>query len=244
MNEEKEVKSSYEFLDELSGQGFEGMTQGDFPVPFLKILTNGSPETIKGNSKFLEGAEPGFFLNTVSMELYDHVDVIPLMYERMWVEWKPDRGPLVGRHVPYSIPVIGDPYVGMTTRDGNDVVDTLMYYLLDVDRMKNGPYVFSLKSSGIKHGLAWNRMIADLRIPGSDKPAPFYGGVWRLRLFYNQNTDGSWYTLGEEKRTKIEFVRYIEKTDYVDFVSGSVKLLSNKKAQVSIEDLRDSKEEY
>jgi len=247
--------SDYAFLSDLAGQGFEGMTAGDFPVPYIKILTNGCPETTKGREAYIEGAENGMFLNTATRELYKELDVIPIKYESMWTEWKPDRGPFVARHAPNSIPVIGDPYTGMKTKDGNEVVDNMVFYVLIVGQLHKGIHVLSLRGSGIKHGKNWNRMIADLRLPADpSKPesannlyglkatgvaAPFFGGVWKLTLHFNENKDGAWWTLGVGKETRIKFVRYISKADYDEYVGKERKALASQKPQLAIEGLRD-----
>lgn len=247
--------SDYAFLNELAGQGFEGMTAGDFPIPFIKLLTNGCPEVTKGREAFIEGAEAGMFMNTATRELYKELDVIPVKYEPMWTEWKPNRGAFVARHEPNSIPVIGDPFTGMKTKDGNDVVDNMVFYVLIVGQLKKGLHVLSLRGSGIRHGKNWNRMIADLCLPldpskpasatneygtkAKGKPCPFFGGVWKLTLHFNENSDGAWWTLGVGKDTKIAFVRYISKEDYEEYVGKERKTLAAQKPQLAIESLRD-----
>lgn len=250
---------NYSFLDEMAGQGFEGMTAGDFPVPFIKLLTNGCPETMEGGKSYIEGAKPGMFLNTSTRELYKTLDVIPVKYEPMWTEWKPNRGDFVARHAPNSIPVIGDPYTGMKTKEGNDVVDNMVYYVLIAGQLKKGLHVISLRGSGIRHGKNWNRMIADLCLPkdpskpesasnpygtkATGKPCPFFGGVWRLSLHFNENSEGAWWTLGVGKDTKIEFVRYISKEDYDEYVGKERKALDNKQPMLAIESLKDDSED-
>lgn len=247
--------SDYQFLNELAGQGFEGMTAGDFPVPFIKILTNGCPEVTKGREAFIPEAEPGMFMNTATRELYKELDVIPVKYEPMWTEWKPNRGDFVARHVPHSVPVIGDPYTGMKTADGNDVVDNMVFYVLIVGQLKKGIHVLSLRGSGIKHGKNWNRMIADLCLPldpakpespenayglkAVGKPCPFFGGVWKLTLHFNENKEGAWWTLGVGKETKIAFVRYISREDYEEYVGKERKTFLTMKPQLAIESLRE-----
>lgn len=248
------------FMNELAGQGFEGMTAGDFPVPFIKILTNGCPEVTEGREAYMEGAKPGMFLNTATKELYKELQVIPVKYEPMWTEWKPNRGAFVARHAPNSIPVIGDPFTGMTTKDGNEVVDNMVYYVLIVGQLKKGLHVLSLRGSGIRHGKNWNRMIADLCLPldpskpegptnlygkqATGKPCPFFGGVWKLTLHFNENDDGVWWTLGVKKDTKgVEFVRYISKEDYDEYVGKERKALASSMPQLAIEGLKDDSPE-
>lgn len=246
MSEEKKAfdeNVEADFLRELAGQNtFEGMTQGDFPVPFLKILTVNSPETTKGSESYIKGAEPGMFLNTSSKKLFQELNVIPVKYESVWLEWAPERGGFRGRHVPGSIPVIGEPYTGMKTKEGNDVTDAMVYYVLNVDDMDAGVSVLTLQSSALRHGKAWNQKIRDLKTP-SGAPAKFFAGVWNLKLGFNENDKGAWWTLGTGKVTLISFVRYITREDFENFVGPSRTLLDTQRPMLQIEYLREEKNE-
>jgi hypothetical protein len=51
--------------------GSQNMTQDDLALPFLKVLGQLSPEVNKQNAKFINGAEPGMIVNSVTKELYD-----------------------------------------------------------------------------------------------------------------------------------------------------------------------------
>ena len=65
---------------ESVSSGFEGMGQEDFALPFLRLLTNTSPEVGE-----VDGAMPGMVFNTVTGELYDGkkgLTVIPCAYVR------------------------------------------------------------------------------------------------------------------------------------------------------------------
>ncbi len=53
-------------FEEDAQSGFNNMTQEDFALPFLKLLTSTSPEIGE-----MEGAMPGMVLNSVTNELYD-----------------------------------------------------------------------------------------------------------------------------------------------------------------------------
>ena len=54
-----------------SGMGLENIDKEDLALPFLKLLQAGSFETKKKHAKYVEGAEPGMFYNTVTKKLYD-----------------------------------------------------------------------------------------------------------------------------------------------------------------------------
>ena len=54
-----------------AGAGSQNMTQEDLALPFLKVLGQLSPEINKQNAKFINGAEPGMIVNSVTKELHD-----------------------------------------------------------------------------------------------------------------------------------------------------------------------------
>ena len=56
-------------------QGAQNISQEDLALPFLKILGQLSPEVNKRDGKYVEGAEPGKIINTVTNELFDKISV-------------------------------------------------------------------------------------------------------------------------------------------------------------------------
>ena len=72
---------------EGDASGFEDMGQDDLALPFLRILTNMSPEISS-----VDGAKPGMIYNSVTGELFDGtkgIQVIPCAYVRQYIEWAP-----------------------------------------------------------------------------------------------------------------------------------------------------------
>ena len=74
-----------------ANQGAQNIAQEDLALPFLKILGQLSPEVNKRDGKYVEGAELGKIINTVTNALYDSIDVVPCHYKRQYIEWQ-DRG--------------------------------------------------------------------------------------------------------------------------------------------------------
>jgi hypothetical protein len=102
-------------------QGAQNISQEDLALPFLKILGQLSPEVNKRDGKYVEGAEPGKIINTVTNELFDSVQVIPCHYKRQYIEWQ-DRGTSSG--APVAIHDADSDIVSKTTR-GKDYKDRL-----------------------------------------------------------------------------------------------------------------------
>ena len=64
--------------------GFENVKTTSLALPILKLLQNGSGEAQKRNQNYVEGAEPGMFLNTVTKKTYEGatgIEVIPCHYK-------------------------------------------------------------------------------------------------------------------------------------------------------------------
>ena len=52
-----------------ANKGSQNIAQDDLALPFLKVLSHLSPEVNKQHAKYVEGAEPGMIVNTVTNEL-------------------------------------------------------------------------------------------------------------------------------------------------------------------------------
>lgn len=222
------------FLDEVSGQGFEGMGQNDFAIPFLKILQSNSPEVNEADKDtYVSGAKAGTFFNSVTKRIYgSEINLIPIKYDRIWLAWAPERGGLRGRYLPGSIEIDGDFFSEEGARDseGNEISDTMVFYCLVADHIDEGLIVFSLASSGLKHGKAWNELISLQRLP-SGKRAPFFGSVWKMTLAGNKNKKGSWYQIGT-KNTNAEKIRDITEIEYTNFIKPAKLMLDAGAAKV------------
>ena len=71
-------------FEQDAASSFAGMGQEDFALPFLKLLTNTSPEVGE-----IDGALPGMIYNSVTGELYDGkkgITVVPCAYIRQYIE--------------------------------------------------------------------------------------------------------------------------------------------------------------
>jgi hypothetical protein len=86
-----------------ANKGAQNISQEDLALPFLKVLGQLSPEVNKRDGKYVEGAEPGKIINTVTNELYDMLTVVPCHYKRKYIEWQ-DRGTSTGAPVAIHAP--------------------------------------------------------------------------------------------------------------------------------------------
>ena len=148
---------------EYSGAGFENQTSQDLAIPFLGLIQDLSPQTKKKNEeKYIPGAEPGMFFNTVTNDLMpDTVHIVPCYTEHVFVEWKPrdQGGGFVGTHG-INAKVVVDAksravkFNELFTEEGNEIDETFYIYALLLDsadaESSVSPIVIACNSSKIK----------------------------------------------------------------------------------------------
>jgi hypothetical protein len=102
-------------------------------VPLVYILQSNSPQVQKKGENYVEGAEAGMIWFRGTKDVVsgdDGIPVVPCHFEKVWIEWLPDRGGFVGRHAdkPANAVQKTDPanpkkkYWGLP--NGNHVVET------------------------------------------------------------------------------------------------------------------------
>lgn len=126
-----QMPSTILFRDDAE-KGFENVRQESLALPILKLLQNGSGEAQKRNQNYVEDAEPGMFLNTVTKRLYDGdngIVVIPCYYKMEYQEWA-EFGTGSGR--PEQIYPGSSDILEKTTKDGGK------------DRLQNGNYILTV----------------------------------------------------------------------------------------------------
>ena len=148
-------------------QGAQNISQEDLALPFLKILGQLSPEVNKTHGKYVEGAEPGKIINTVTNELYDKISVVPCHYKRQYIEWQ-DRGASSG--APVAIHDADSDIVSQTTRDksykdrlpnGNYLENTANHFVLVVGKNPETALI-SMKATQLKISRKWNSIMMGL----------------------------------------------------------------------------------
>ena len=117
---------------EDADKGFENVRQESLALPILKLLQNSSGEAQKRNQNYVEDAEPGMLLNTVTKKLYQGekgINVIPCYYKMEYQEWA-EFGTGSGR--PEQIFSDDSDILSKTTKDGGK------------DRLQNGNYILTV----------------------------------------------------------------------------------------------------
>ena len=183
-----------------ANQGAQNISQEDLALPFLKILGQLSPEVNKRDGKYVEGAEPGKIINTVTNELYNEINVVPCYYKRQYIEWQ-DRGTSSG--APVAIHDADSDIISQTTRgkdfkdrlpNGNYIDNTANHFVLCLG---NNPEtaLISMKSTQLKVSRKWNSMMMGIKMQGKSGlfTPPTYSHIYKLSTVQMSNDKGTWF---------------------------------------------------
>ena len=195
-------------------KGSQNMTQDDLALPFLKVLGQLSPEVNKRDGKYVEGAEPGMILNSVTNEVFDGtkgVQVLPVFYERKYVEWA-DRGDSKG--APVAIHNAESDIVSTTTRDksfkdrlpnGNYLENTANHFVIVLGKSPQSALI-SMKATQVKISRKWNSMMMGIKLQGKNGlfTPPTYSHIYNLKTVQMSNDKGTWFGWDVSKVGPIE----------------------------------------
>ena len=198
--EKKEGALQTNLFEADANQGAQNISQEDLALPFLKILGQLSPEVNKRDGKYVEGAEPGLIINTVTNELYNDVDVIPCHYKRQYIEWQ-DRGTSTG--APVAIHEADSDIISQTTRgkdykdrlpNGNYLENTASHFVL-VRGANPHTALISMKSTQLKVSRKWNSMMMGIKMQGKNGlfTPPTYSHIYNLKTVQMSNDKGTWF---------------------------------------------------
>ena len=212
------------------------LRQEDVALPFLKLLGQLSPEVNKRDGKYVEGAQPGMILNTVTQELFDGekgIEVLPVINQTQYLEWQ-DRGESQG--APVKVYEAGDD-LPSSTRDkfnkdrlanGNYLEKTGNMYVVVLGKSPSTE-LLPMKSTQLKVYRTWNSMIDGLKMKGKTgnvyTPAP-YSHIYRLKTVPMSNDKGSWYgwEIGREEQLGDANLYNIAKSFAESVGKGEVKV--------------------
>lgn len=194
------------YLKDYAGDAGKGTSsaQEDNLVPLIYVLQATSPQAVKRNPEYIEGAEAGaIWLRNSEQPLVSGEEGIlfqPCFFYKDWVEWIPrdSGGGLVGRSddCPAEAKEVQDPQNPKMKRyvlpNGNDVIETryhIGYVFLDDGRAL--PYVIPLKGSGHSFSKAW--MFMQNGKQGPDGTYASWTFLYRLTTKFRSNNMGDWY---------------------------------------------------
>ena len=192
-------------FEQDANQGLGNLGMDDLAIPFLRILSDTSPQIKKRDPLYIEGAESGMIYNTLTKEIYDGeagVGVIPCAYQRQYIEWT-DRGE--GSGAPINIYPAESDILSKTTRDdqrkdrlanGNYIEDTANHYCLVIGADGTSSQVLvAMKSTQRKKSKRWNSLMLGLKMKGANGlfTPPSYSHLYTLKTVAESNNLGNWF---------------------------------------------------
>ena len=194
--------------------GFENVNTSSLALPILKLMQNGSGEAQKRNQNYVEGAEPGMLLNTVTKKLYDGakgIEVIPCHYKLEYQEWA-DFGTGSGR--PENIYDANSDILSKTKNEmgkdrldnGNYILTVGQHYVLICDGISTENALISMSSSQGKISRKWNSMMMSITLDGKNGPytPPSFSHKYRLTSVLNSGKGNQWYGYNVTKVGPVE----------------------------------------
>ena len=192
-------------FEQDANKGLGNLGMDDLAIPFLRILSDTSPQIKKRDPLYIEGAESGMIYNTLTKEIYDGevgVGVIPCAYQRQYIEWT-DRGE--GSGAPVNIYPAESDIISKTTRDdqrkdrlpnGNYIEDTANHYCLVIGADGTSSQVLvAMKSTQRKKSKRWNSLMLGLKMKGANGlfTPPSYSHLYTLKTIAESNNLGNWF---------------------------------------------------
>jgi hypothetical protein len=183
--------------------GFENVHADDLGIPFLMILQSLSPEVKKTHkdyaTKKIEGAEEGCVINTVTRQIVhrpggDAITVVPLSYQRAFVEWKTreNGGGIVKVHTNGMI--LNEAKKNEKGQDilsnGNMIATTGYFNLMILGEEKTNAAI-GMTSTQLKKARFWLNLMLGQRING--KSVPMFAFQYHLTTVPESNAKGSWF---------------------------------------------------
>lgn len=168
----------------------------DVALPFLTILQSLSPQLKKSKPEYIQGAEEGDIVNTVTGELFKNLDVVVARYQRRYVEWKPrDQGGGLVRDygsdpTRFEASPEGDTGVRITS-DGNEIAANATYFLIHRTDTGWTPAILSMASTQWRKARRWNALITGFQVHGT--VVPCYRRIYTLSTAEESNASGTWY---------------------------------------------------
>lgn len=180
-----------------AGMGMEGADKDSYAVPFLAILQTNSPQL-----ETVTGAKAGLILNTVTNDLYEQADIIPVAFQRRYLAWAPRAagGGFRGEHSVGEVESIANPLGVKKTADGQLVMpdgcilkDTRNHFVIVANNGMQA--ILSLSSTQIKKSKRWMSRQQSIQMKdaaGRTFNPPAFSHMYKLTTVSEENDKGKW----------------------------------------------------
>ena len=195
-------------LQQDAGAGSQNISAEDTQTPIISILQANSPQCKKSDGKYIKGAEEGKLYNNVTQEIYDGdqgITIVPCFFEKVYIEWKPNRGGLAGIHPATTplkdqvklIPSAENPDKLIPVLPNGNVLNETNQHFVLILKPDGGfePAVLAMTSSALRSSRQLNTLIKRVMLTGPNgmfNPASYYN-QFRLSTAPRQSGDYSWF---------------------------------------------------
>jgi len=167
-------------------RGMEDVTPEDLAIPRIKLLQDMSGEVKKRDERYVEGAEVGMFLNSVTNALYESLLIIPVKFYRKWLVWSSEDSDAT------LIAVMDDELSAKQATASNDeymVMYTPTYIVLIINEDGSiDEASLPMPSTKIKIAKKWNSAIRMTK-------ADMFAKVYELTATEESNAKGDFFNI-------------------------------------------------
>jgi hypothetical protein len=178
--------------------GLEDADRDSYAIPFLVILQKTSPKADPDHEAYVNGAQAGMLLDTVSDIIMDpekeDIIIIPVFFRRAFIEWKTreDGGGFIGEH---SLAEAAEMKWERTDKgdileNGNQIVDTRYHYVILVRKTSIQPMVITMTSTQVKKSKRLNGDMAN--IVRSEGLRAIFELQYQITTVKESNEHGTW----------------------------------------------------
>ncbi len=199
-------QSITDMLLEDAGSGMELMKASNFAIPRLAILQSLSPQCVKANDLFIEGAEAGMIYDSVSGELYDGEEGLNLLFitfRYTHLQWWPrsskkGKGFIadLGANEACLKGTTKDDKFANLLPDGSEIVPTAEYFCFIInDDGTHTKILLSMAKTQLKKSKQLNTLSQILvNGPGGKKVlAPLFYRSYRVTVVPESKGDNNWF---------------------------------------------------
>jgi len=176
-------------------------------IPRVKLLQKMSDEVDKHHPSYIEGAEPGHFLNTLTGSSYgDAIYAISITFKNEFVVWRKREagGGLLGSFSSHA-----DAQDAINTQEkplDYDITETHSHVLLlkdpETGALEPTPVIMDFASSKLRISRNWNSQIG---MKGGDR----FAGLWKISSVAVENRMGNAFM-----NLDVSFVGWAQEDDY------------------------------
>lgn len=199
---EKKAGLPAAMLDKLAkAKHTDDFSAGDLFLPWLQIVQTSSAYMKRGNPEYIQDAREGDIIDNLTKNLRSTQQVIFVKFERHYTTWKPGGGKLVKQWFTdrsgYDAATFpeGKDFGKKIDADGNEVVETPMYYILILDPETGAaqPATMAWGSTQAKKVRKVNALAREtVFVGGNPVIPPIYSRIFDISTVIETGNDKSW----------------------------------------------------